>query len=184
MNANQFPGSLNRAAVALKQYMLNEFPAMAGRKTLRFIEGNFRAQGFQGARFQRWEANARDTTILIKKGHLRRSFHMEIGPGMVRMFSDSKYAAVHNNGFKGQVTVKAYQRRVYSARRIGTGRFTKTGKERKKTIHEVSGYIKVKSHTRNMNIPQRKMMPTSWNDSPALFKSVERDVIKKIESLF
>jgi hypothetical protein len=35
------------------------FPAMAGEKGLRFVNGNFRAQGYQGMGFKKWDPIAK-----------------------------------------------------------------------------------------------------------------------------
>lgn len=184
MNAQNLPSHLRRQAKELERYVMTEFPGMAGRKILRFIDGNFRAQGWQGASFQRWKPNRRGGTILVRRGILRRSFRQEVGAGSVRTYSTSPYAAIHNRGFRGTVSIKAHSRRKYEAQRIGTGRFTKTGRERKKTIHVQSGVIQVKAHTRKVNIPQRQMMPERYNDSPVLINSIKRDVIKTLKNIF
>lgn len=184
MRAQNFPGELRRMSRQLEQYALHVFPAMAGRKTLRFINGNFRAQGWQGASFRRWQPNRKQSTILIRKGHLRRSFRQRIAPGEVTTFTDDPKAAVHNRGFKGTVSVKSFERRRFSAQRVGTGRFTKTGKERKKTIHVESGRTIVKAHARKMNMPQRQFMPERYNDSPVLINSIRKDVVKTLKTIF
>lgn len=184
MNPQQFNLKLQRQQKKLKAYVYNLFPGMAARKTLRFIDGNFRAQGWQGQTFQRWKKNTRDGTILVKKGHLRRSFRQEIAPGQVRTYSTSNYAAIHNRGFNGTVNIGAHERRIYTASRIGTGKFNKNGTERMKTIHTESGRVNVKAHTRKMNIPKRQFMPEHWNDSPVLVNAIRRDLIKELKRIF
>ena len=183
MDASQFPRHIDKIAKRVAKYARDEFPGMAVKTALRFIDGNFRAQGFQGKRFQKWEPNRRGGTILIQRGHLRRSFQTETRPGMFRVYSYSKYGKAHNRGFKGTVTVKAHSRRKYTARRVGTGRYTKNGNERKKTIHEVSGQTSVKQHVRQMNIPKRQFMPESAQDSPVLNNAIKRNIIKSLKSI-
>lgn len=184
MNPQQFNLKLHRQQQELKAYMYNQFPGSAAIKTLRFIDGNFRAQGWQGQTFQRWKKNTRDGTILVKKGHLRRSFRQEIQPGQVRTYSSSKYAAIHNRGFNGTVNIGAHERRKYTASRIGTGKFNKNGTERMKTIHTESGRVNVKAHTRKMNIPKRQFMPEHWNDSPILVNAIRRDLQNELKRIF
>ena len=157
---------------------------MAARKTLRFINGNFRAQGYQGSSFQKWPANKRKGTILIKRGHLRRSFRQQIAPGGVRTWSESPYARIHNEGFSGTVSVKAHTRSKYKAQKVGTGRFTKTGKERMRTVHTLSGSHAVSAHSRKVAMPKRQFMPTGSGDAGTLIKSIERDVVKKLQTIF
>lgn len=185
MNTDNFSADLKQKTARLQQYMKVEAPKMASAKILRFIDGNFRAQGFQGATFLPWKENARRGTILIRKGRLRRSFRSKANnDGTVRTWSISKYAKVHNNGFNGKVTVNAHQRRKYTASKIGTGKFTKTGKERQKTIHTVTGVSSVKTHTRKVRIVKRQMMPTKMNQSPVLMNSIKREVLKEIKRIF
>lgn len=184
MNAQKLPRHLQKLADQLERYAINEFPGMAGNKILRFINGNFRAQGWQGRSFQRWKANRRNSTILIRRGHGRRSIRQETRPGIVRTWSDSPYMAVHNRGFKGKVSIREHQRRKYEARRVPTGRKTKSGNDRMKTVHVNTGTSIVKGHTRNVNIPKRQFMPESWNDSPVLVNSIRRDVVKTMKSIF
>lgn len=185
MTPQQFSAGLRRKQEQLKRYAYTELPGMVARKTLRFIDGNFRAQGYQGpGGFQRWKPNTRKGTILIKKGHLRRSFRQQVAPGEVRTWSNSPYARPHNEGFKGPVQIKAHQRRRFQAERVGTGRFNKNGTERKKTIHTVAGVANVKAHTRNVKLPRRQFMPTGPGDAPVLMKSIERQVVKDLKQIF
>jgi len=65
MNSKQFNLKLLRQQKELKAYVYNQFPGMAARKTLQFIDGNFRAQGWQGQTFQPWRKNSRNGTIHI-----------------------------------------------------------------------------------------------------------------------
>lgn len=184
MNPQQFDSSLRRKTRELERYVMNEFPAKAGRKILRFINGNFRAQGWQGDSFQRWQKNKRGGTILVKKGRLRRSFHQEITPGAVRTWNSAPYARVHNRGFNGTLRIKAFQRKKFTPTKVGTGRFTKSGKERTKTVHVQTGIIEVKAHTRKVNIVKRQYMPEAWNDSPVLVKAIRREVVNDIKKIF
>lgn len=185
MNANNFGASLAQKTAQLQQYARAEMPRMASAKILRFIDGNFRAQGYQGQTFQPWKQNLRKGTILVKKGRLRRSFRCQILPdGSVRTFTNTPYAKIHNNGFKGTVTIKQHQRRKYTASKMGTGRFTKTGKERMKTIHTVTSSTQVRTHTRRVNIVRRQMIPTSTQDAPVLMASIKRDIVRSIKQIF
>ena len=184
MNINNFSAKVRRQAAELERYVNAVFPGMAGNKTLRFIDGNFRAQGWQGATFKGWKANARGSTILIRRGQLRRSFRLDARPGYVRTWTNDPKAAVHNRGFKGTVTIREHKRRKYQKSRVGTGRFTRTGKERKKTVHVQTGMTTVKQHEREVNFPQRQFMPEKWNDSPVLVNSIRRQVTNDLKNIF
>lgn len=184
MTPEQFQANLQQRTAQLKNYFEAEFPRMAARKAIRFIDGNFRAQGWQGAAFQKWKANIRKGTVLIKTGRLRRSTKFETGPYSARIYNDAPYARHHNRGFKGTVTVAAHTRNRYTAVRVGTGRFTAKGNERTRTVHQVSGTSRVRTHTRRVNNPRRQFMPESINDSPVLYDSIKRDVVAAITRIF
>jgi len=183
MQAEQFPAHIRALAKDIEHYALVEWPGMAGKKILRFIDGNFRAQGWQGTTFQPWKEISRKGTILVKTGKLRRSFRQEISNGAVRTWSTGPYAKVHNEGFKGEVNIRAYKRSLYVASKIGTGRFTKTGKERTKTVHTKTGESMVKAHIRNVNMPKRQFMPMSYQDSIILWNAIKRQTIKDLQRL-
>ena len=184
MNAAEFQANMQRDARLLENYIVNEFPAIAAKIALRFIDGNFRAQGWQGRNFSLWMPNKKGTTTLINTGNLRRSIHYYTAPGQVTVFSNSPYAAVHNRGFHGTVEVKAHTRYKYVAQKIGTGRYNKSGSERMKTIHMVSDSTDVKAHARIMNITKRQFMPTDQNDSPVLKNAIRREIIRAQRKIF
>ena len=168
----------------LEDYIVNIFPRRAAAISLRFIDGNFRAGGWQGNRFSVWLPNKKGTTTLIDKGNLRRSFHYITAPGQVYVFSNSPYAFVHNRGFVGIVSVKAHTRYKFASYKVGTGRFNKNGTERTKTYHTVSGTTQVAAHTRKMNIPKRQFMPEDQNDSPVFNNAIKREITRSIQQIF
>lgn len=184
MDASKFPAAMQQAALELDRYMRDEFPRMAVSKTLRFVEGNFRAQGWQGRSFLPWSKTQRGGTILVKSGALRRSFHGQSSPYQARVYSNSPYARVHNRGFNGTVRVKSYTRYKYTAIKQGTGRFTKSGAERTRTVHQVTGMTQVQAHERHMNIKKRQMLPESPGDSPILMDSIKRGLITGLKNIF
>lgn len=184
MNAKQFNANLTVKTQQLQQYARDQFPRMAMRKALRFIDGNFRAQGWQGSTFTRWPENKRKGTILIHKGRLRRGNQAEVAPGSVRIYNAVPYARFHNRGFNGTVNVRAFTRHKYTESQIGTGRYTKSGTERTRTIHTLSGTTAVRAHTRKVNTPRRQFMPEDINDSPVLLNAIRRDVIDTVKAIF
>lgn len=155
------------------------FPAMAGEKGLRFINGNFRAQGYQGMGFKQWNPIARKGTILVKTGSLRRGFRAEArGFGVVAITNNVPYANVHNKGFKGTVQVAGFKRRV-------TGKaehFSIKSRRKLKDIKYTKGFAEVKAHSRKMDIKQRQFAPITGTDSPALANAIKREIIKQLQS--
>lgn len=184
MNAENFPGALESYQAQMRSYINNVFPGKAGEISLRFIDDNFRMQGWQGATFQPWPATKRGGTILVKTSTLRRGSRFTTQPGVTHVKNDVIYAAVHNNGFNGLVEVKAHQRRLLTATKTATGRIKISGKPQMQTIHGVSGIQNVKAHTRHMNIPQRKFFPVSYDDSPVLLNLLKTEMISGLQNIF
>jgi phage gpG-like protein len=184
MDSSQFPKDLISKAARLERYVNDEFPVMAVNKTLRFIDQNFRDQGWRGRGFSPWRKTKRGGTILVKSGRLRRSFHSETGPGMMRIWSDAPYSRVHNRGFNGTVAVKGFTRYKYTETKTGTGRFTKDGRERTRTTHKLAAMTQVQAHQRHMNITQRQFAPESPADAPVLMADIKNEVIKEFKTIF
>ena len=180
MTPEQFHNLLKNKSKELESYAQTQFPTKAANIALRFIDGNFRAQGYQGGSFQRWKKNRGNTTTLVSSGALRAATSYSVQPGQATIFNRMAYAKVHNEGFKGTVGVKAHSRNRYTKMRVGTGKLTKSGKERMQTVTAKSGESKVKAHSRMMNIPQRQFMPITGSDSPILNRAIERDITKDL----
>ncbi len=184
MTPQEFETLLKNKARQLEQYAMMKFPSTAGNIALRFIDGNFRAGGFQGATFKRWKKSSSKGTTLVKSGALRAGNYYSTQPGQATILNQLAYAKVHNEGFKGTVTIKAHTRNQYRKTKSGTGKFTKTGKERMQTLTHKSGQHQVKSHSRQMDIPQRQFMPIHSNDSPILNRAIEREVSRVLQLIF
>lgn len=183
MNPQDFEREVNKKASELKNYVLSVFPTRAGNIALRFIDGNFRAQGFQGTSFKKWKANKRNGTILVKTGKLRAANSYTTQPSQVTIRNPMPYAKVHNEGYSGSITVKAHSRNKYKKAKVGTGKFTKTGKERTRTMSMKTGQSTIKAHTRKVNIPQRQFAPTESSPSPVLNNAILREVARDINTI-
>lgn len=184
MTPQEFEKRLQLKAKEIQSYANNRYPSIAGNIALRFINGNFRAQGFQGQRFERWQKGKKKSgSTLVVTGALRAANYYTTQPGQTTLKNSRPSAKAHNEGFKGTVTVSAHSRNRYTRSKVGTGKFTKTGKERTQTITSKSGSSMVKSHSRKMNLPKRQFMPTSPNDSPVLNNAIIREVAKDINQI-
>lgn len=181
MTPQEFEKALTAKAREIQTYANTQFPSIAGNITLRFIDGNFRAGGFQAGTFKRWKRGK--GTPLIKTGALRAANYYTTQPGQVTIKNNMPYARVHNEGFKGAITIKAHTRNTYGKTKVGTGRFTKTGKERQQTLTVKTGEHKVRSHIRQVNIPQRQFMPISPTDSPVLNNAIQRQVSRDLQQI-
>lgn len=185
MTPQEFQRQLAQKQEQLKRYVNYQFPNRAGRIAVRFVNGNFRAQGWQGTTFQKWKENARKGTILIKTGRGRRGTSFSTQPAQTRVYNDVQYMGVHNRGFSGTVSVGTHRRNLMGKQKMGTGRFSiKSRKERMKTVAVVKSVTTVKGHTRKMNIPKRKFMPESMQDSPVLANALRREITRSLNQIF
>lgn len=156
--------------------VLRYAPGMLGNEAVNFFTDSFRSQGWLGNRFEPWKRRRTDgkrkgRSILVDTGRLRRSIRITSNSsGIVKIGTDVPYAKAHNEGFRGQVTVKAHQRNKYKKNRVGSGKFTKKGKERMKTVSTISGNYEVQSYTRRVNLPERRFM----GENPYLTQKLKR----------
>lgn len=174
MSPEQAEALIQRKAREVQNYVENVAPNKQAKMILRFINGNFRAQGFQGTYFKKWKPNKKGTRILIKSGRLRAATTATVSGGQVTVRNSMPYADIHNEGFKGKISIQAHTRNKYSKTKVGTGKLTKTGKERRKTVSFKSGEMSVKAHKRRINMPRRQFMPTAKRPS----KTFENSIIK------
>lgn len=169
MDSKNFQKITSAQAGQIRNYINTDAPLMAGRKTLIFIDDNFQKQGWQAGLFQPWKKNKSGRTpILIKAGHLRRSFNFQISTAVVRFYSNIKYAKIHNQG--GTITalanVNQFQRK-YGANSKKSGTYT------------------VKAHTRKMNtkIPRRQFAPYEGHESSVMNNAIISELQAKITSI-
>lgn len=183
MTPEEFPKVLITKAKEIESYANNRFPTVAGNIALRFINGNFRAGGFQGQSFERWKkSNKKSGTSLVDKGALRAANYYTTQPGQTTLKNNMPYAEVHNEGFEGTVKVKAHIRHKHRGDVLKQKYTNKKGKTATRTIKLTVGE-NVKSHSRKMKIPKRQFMPTHENDSPVLNNAVQREVARDIKQL-
>ena len=183
MSPEEFEKQLQIKASAIKNYALTRFPSTAGNIALRFVNGNFRAGGFQGQSFERWKKSKKNKgTTLVDTGALRAGNYYTTQPGQTTLKNNMPYAKEHNEGFEGTVTVKAHTRQKHRGDVLKEKYTSKKGKSRTRTIKLTVGE-NVKSHSRKMKIPKRQFMPTNENDSPVLNNAVERQVARDIKQL-
>lgn len=171
--SNPLSDDMKRIAGLVKRYRDAEYPGMAGRKTLAFIDGNFRKQSWEGMPWKRRRNNKKSNgrAILILRGILRRGTNFKTGSGEVIVYNYIKYAAAHNNGFTGTVAVRAHNRKLY-------GKFKSSSVKTKKasTKKQYKGNAQVKAFSRNMRLSRRQFMPTAARPSPTLIKEIKREI--------
>ena len=183
MSPEEFELNLNTKAAEIKTYALTRFPTVAGNIALRFINGNFRAGGFQGQSFERWKKGKKKSgTTLVVTGALRAANYYTTQPGQITLKNSMPYAKQHNEGFEGTVTVKAHTRNKHRGDVLRQRYTNRRGNQATRTI-KLTVAENVKAHSRKMKIPKRQFMPTNENDSPVLNNAVQRQVARDINQL-
>ncbi len=159
-------------------------PKQMGLIALEHFDKSFQNQGFTDTTLQPWRKtksgkrntfgkSGRHAGILIGTGRLRRGTRRAaVTNKMVRIVNNTEYAAAHNDGFKGSVSVSAHTREVKS--------FTYNIKTRKRsTKPRGKTEMSIGEHTRNMKMPRRRFM----GKSRALNAEIRKMIYKQINSI-
>ena len=88
MSPEEFHILLKNKAREVERYAMTKFPSTAGNIALRFIDGNFRAQGYQGTSFNRWKkSKGNKGTTLVDSGVLRAGTYYTSQPGQATLIN-------------------------------------------------------------------------------------------------
>ena len=169
-----------------------ELPLQMATVAQNFFVGSFQRQGwYDGLTLKRWtprkgekwrrkkKGRRGNRAILVKTGRLRRSIKIRSARFQkIVIATDVDYAAAHNYGYKGTVSVRSHTRRRYD--REKEQYTTKTGKQRTRTNKVVKSSYTVRQHTRKMSLPQRQFM----GDSPMLDRKLNKVIERQMEYLF
>lgn len=167
---------------------IKELPQLAGAEVMESIDQNFRSESFFGAPWapRVVQKGNEGKAILVQTGRLRRSFRLATSGLTIRIFTETPYAEIHNEGgtISGAVNVEAYERNTYGSTALARPK-RKDGKEDerfKKRSKEKTGSHMVKAHTRNVNldIPQRQFM----GDHPKLDKKIQALIEAGLDNIF
>lgn len=158
-----------------------------------FFVDSFQRQGwYDGLTLKRWQPRKGEKwrrkkkgrtrgnrAILVKTGRLRRSIKIRSARFQkIVIATDVAYAAAHNYGYKGTVSVRSHTRRRYG--REKEEYTTKTGKQSTRQKKVVKSSYTVRQHTRKMNLPQRQFM----GHSPMLDRKLNKVIERQMEYLF
>lgn len=193
MSPDEFTRLISRKANEVKAYVNTRFPSQAGDTALRFINGNFRAQGWQGSTFQPWKPNKRGGRILVQKGHLRSASFYNTAPGMVVVRNTLKYASIHNEGGNVQIPVTDKMRKFAWSmyyKESGKGiRTSKSGAQYQsidigKKANKWKALALTKKTYLNINVEQRQFAPTERSPSPILNAAITRKIEQELKTIF
>lgn len=145
---------------------MKTLPVVVGNEVVNFSKDAFTKQGWLDSSFTPWRKRRskkqQGRAILVQSGRLKRGVRVvKTTSDTVVVGNDAPYAKAHNEGFNGTVSVKPHQRNVYKKTKVGTGKTTKSGKERMKTVKSISGSVQIKAHKRTLRLPKRKFLGTS-----------------------
>lgn len=180
MTPEQLQQAIRRKAQELETYANVKFPTTAGNVALRFINGNFRAQGWQGNGFKKWDKNETNTTILVQSGHLRSANYYTTGTGKVTIKNTVPYANIHNEGGILNVPVTDKMRGFAWYKYFENTGNTSEGIEESPEARMWKGLALTKKTFLNIKIPQRQFFPTQTSKSPVLEKAVNRAVQRDV----
>jgi len=172
---------------AVRQAM-RVLPMKVGETVLRFANQRFREQNWVDNGTEVWrprKPNAkrnRGRNLLVDSGRLRRSIRItRVTADTAAVGTDVPYAGVHNDGFRGTVTVKAHSRKKYGKQKEKYT--TRSGRERNRTVTTVIGSTAVKSHSRKMNIPKRRYLGESATQNRQIERTITAEILKEIRRL-
>jgi phage gpG-like protein len=142
---------------------LQNLPRVLAEEAVNFTKDNFKKQGFQAEALQVWKPRKpgsprnKGRALLIDTGRLLRSIKVISVSGFTAKFGSTgvPYAKAHNDGVNAIVNIPSFKR----AKLKNTANTTEGKRKfRKQTLQSVST---VRSHSRKMNLPQRKFLGTS-----------------------
>lgn len=167
---------------------LLSLPHVIGNEAVNFSKERFRNQNWwdrtavpwikrkPGAKRNKGRAILRDTGALARSPRV-----ISASPALVKIGSAVRYAKAHNEGYKGTVNVKAHTRNRFKKARVGSGKFTKAGKERMKTISTISGTIRVRAHRKKIDLPARRFMGNSFQLNSRLKRVATIHILRTIK---
>lgn len=169
-----------------------ELPLQMAAVAQNFFVDSFQRQGwYDGLTLTRWQPRAGESWrrkkkgrrgnrgILIKTGRLRRSIKIRSARFQrIVIATDARYAAIHNFGFDGYITVRSHTRHRFM--RQSEEYTTKTGKQHTRQKKVVKSSFTVRQHTRKMSMPQRQFM----GHSPMLDRKLNKVIERQMEYLF
>ena len=172
-------GAIAAKVAAIK----SQLPDAMATTALNFFVDSFRRQGWRDKGLTKWKPRKGNVdpgrAVLVKRGHLRTSIRkMLVSWQRSEIGTNHPAAEAHNEGFNGNVSVKAHSRRKRET--IREKYVTKSGSKRNRSVKVTTGSYKVRAHTRKANLPQRQFM----GDSEVLNMKLDKVMSNAIDKLF
>lgn len=161
-------------------------PRVLGTIGVNFFKDSFRRQGWLDKKTERWPKRRpgakrnEGRAILIDKGRLLNSIILAKANNFSSIIAaQAPYAAAHNDGFKGTVSVKAHTSAINRKVKVSYSNIeSRKVTSRAQTLQ--TGSRKVRAYSRKMNLPKRQFM----GDSEVMFKKFDVALINAIDKIF
>ncbi|MFQ3578518.1 MAG: hypothetical protein SNJ71_00075 [Bacteroidales bacterium] len=194
IHTNYTCGQLSQRFVAAMQ--LRILP-QARQMALDWFDRSFANQGFTGNGFQPWKPRKNQQRVtflggkastpktdqagralLIKTGRLRRGTRATIQGTSIRISNNVPYARLHNEGFRGTVSVKAHSRNKVMRTTVRGG--SNHSNKRRALLEILISSHSVKAHTRRVNMPARPFI----KPSAMLQADIKAMILREIKKMF
>lgn len=171
MNAEEIRVSIENVERYIKKQIMDDMPRLIGNAVVNMVNQNFRDAGWRDGGLKPWKKTKRQMgkgkgsqylPLHSSREHLSRSTqYKKTGPGEVTISNPVPYASVHNDGFEGNVNVKAHKRTISKGKNKGDK-------------------YSVRAFSRRMYIPQRQFMGESRELNEKI-ENIIRNTFKNIK---
>ena len=171
MNAEEIRVSIENVERGIKKQIMDDMPRLIGNAAVSMVNQNFRDAGWRDGGLKPWKKTKRQMSkgkgsqylpLHSSREHLSRSTqYKKTGPGEVTISNPVPYASVHNDGFEGNVNVKAHKRTISKGKNKGDK-------------------YSVRAFSRRMYIPQRQFMGESRELNEKI-ENIIRNTFKNIK---
>lgn len=171
MNAEEIRVSIENVESEIKKQIMDDMPRLIGNAAVSMVNQNFRDAGWRDDGLKPWKKTKRQMgkgkgsqylPLHSSREHLSRSTqYKKTGPGEVTISNPVPYASVHNDGFEGNVNVKAHKRTISKGKNKGNK-------------------YSVRAFSRRMYIPQRQFMGESRELNEKI-ENIIRNTFKNIK---
>lgn len=171
MNAEEIRVSIENVESEIKKQIMDDMPRLIGNAAVSMVNQNFRDAGWRDGGLKPWKKTKRQMgkgkgsqylPLHSSREHLSRSTqYKKTGPGEVTISNPVPYASIHNDGFEGNVNVKAHKRTISKGKNKGNK-------------------YSVRAFSRRMYIPQRQFMGESRELNEKI-ENIIRNTFKNIK---
>ena len=174
-NNNQYVKGANELIdklMAVMDYIENDVPLVIGTEAVNHFKESFTNEGFTDTGLKKWQSRASKRTgntanqaILTKSGELGDSIDFRIEGKTIVIYSDKKYAQIHNEG--GIITVTDSMRKYFWSQ------FYLAKEAADKELMEQWKFLAL---SKEIRIPKRQFIGESETLNQRIAEKMERDL--------